>query len=49
MFAVKMSLSGGIVNFFDFDPLQKYESLHLPELIATQHCSTDHMTTNSPL
>ena len=53
MFAVKMSHSGGILNFFfDFDPLPKlkhYESLHLPELIGTHHCSrTDHMATNYP-
>ena len=34
MFAVKMSRSRGIVNVSDLDPLSKYESLHLPELIA---------------
>ena len=34
MFAVKMSRSRGIVKVSDLDPLSKYESLHLPELIA---------------
>ena len=37
MFAVKMSHSGGIVHFFDLDPLpENYESLHLLELIIWQ-------------
>ena len=54
MFAVQMSSHCGvIVNFFDFNPLpklQNYEPLHLPELIAAQHCSrTDHMATNTHL
>ena len=48
-----MSHSGGIVNFFDFDPLPKLKQLwilHLSELIATQDCfKTDHLATNSPL
>ena len=47
MLAVKMSHSGGIINFFDFNPLPKfknYESLYITELIATQFILLEYIT-----